>query len=83
MGKELRLKQEYFLVSATLQDIVRRYKTSQYGSRAPVRKSFKDFPEKVHINYCDFLKLSQNSQYQLLQLSIQFTILVLGIFMMS
>lgn len=25
-GKELRLKQEYFFVSATLQDIVRRYK---------------------------------------------------------
>ena len=47
MGKELRLKQEYFLVSATLQDIVRRYKTSQYGSRELVRKSFKDFPEKV------------------------------------
>lgn len=26
MGKELRLKQEYFLVSASLQDIIRRYK---------------------------------------------------------
>ena len=25
-GKELRLKQEYFLVSATLQDVIRRYK---------------------------------------------------------
>src|SRR4026208_1226465 len=25
-GKELRLKQEYFFVSATLQDIIRRYK---------------------------------------------------------
>ena len=30
-GKELRLKQEYFFVSATLQDIIRRYKKSIHG----------------------------------------------------
>uniref|UniRef100_A0A8C6S7V6 Alpha-1,4 glucan phosphorylase n=1 Tax=Neogobius melanostomus TaxID=47308 RepID=A0A8C6S7V6_9GOBI len=32
-GKELRLKQEYFVVSATLQDIIRRFKVSKFGSR--------------------------------------------------
>uniref|UniRef100_A0A7N6ATU0 Alpha-1,4 glucan phosphorylase n=1 Tax=Anabas testudineus TaxID=64144 RepID=A0A7N6ATU0_ANATE len=31
-GKELRLKQEYFVVAATLQDIVRRFKASKFGS---------------------------------------------------
>ena len=46
-GKELRLKQEYFLVAATLQDIIRRYKSSKFGSREPVRKSFDSFPDKV------------------------------------
>ncbi|CAB4028741.1 glycogen phosphorylase, muscle form-like, partial [Paramuricea clavata] len=53
VGKELRLKQEYFLVSATLQDIIRRYKTSQYGSRELVRKSFQNFPDKVAIQLND------------------------------
>jgi len=47
IGKELRLKQEYFLVAATLQDILRRYKSSKFGSRDPVRKSFDAFPDKV------------------------------------
>lgn len=44
LGKELRLKQEYFLVSATLQDILRRYKKTY--------STFDAFPEKVaiHIN---------------------------------
>lgn len=46
-GKELRLKQEYFLVAATLQDIVRRFKASKFGSREAVRVSFDNFPEKV------------------------------------
>lgn len=45
-GKELRLKQEYFLVAATLQDIIRRYKSSKFGSREQVRNSFLSFPEK-------------------------------------
>lgn len=46
-GKELRLKQEYFLCSATLQDIVRRFKKykSQMGGES--REGFSDFPNKV------------------------------------
>ncbi len=44
-GKELRLKQEYFFVSATLQDIVRRYKKDHEG--------FDLFPEKVAIQLND------------------------------
>lgn len=45
-GRELRLKQEYFLVSATLQDIVRRYKKS-HSDR------FASFPDKVAIQLND------------------------------
>ncbi|XP_066280309.1 glycogen phosphorylase, muscle form-like isoform X2 [Branchiostoma lanceolatum] len=45
-GKELRLKQEYFMVAATLQDIIRRYKSSKFGCRDPVRTNFEAFPEK-------------------------------------
>ncbi|XP_004343254.2 muscle glycogen phosphorylase [Capsaspora owczarzaki ATCC 30864] len=52
-GKELRLKQEYFMVSATLQDIVRRYKAATFGSRELSRKSFDLFPEKVAIQLND------------------------------
>ncbi|XP_060574556.1 glycogen phosphorylase-like [Ruditapes philippinarum] len=52
-GKELRLKQEYFLVAATLQDIIRRFKSSRFGSRDPVRTSFDAFPEKVAIQLND------------------------------
>ncbi len=44
-GKELRLKQEYFFVSASLQDIVRRYKKT--------RQTFDAFPEKVAIQLND------------------------------
>ncbi|KPL17399.1 MAG: maltodextrin phosphorylase [Bacteroides sp. SM23_62] len=44
-GRELRLKQEYFLSSATLQDIVRRFKKSY--------TNFKIFPEKVAIQLND------------------------------
>lgn len=44
-GKELRLKQQYFFVSATLQDIIRRYLRE--------RKSFADFPDKVQIQLND------------------------------
>ncbi len=44
-GKELRLKQEYFFVSATIQDIIRRYKKTQ--------KDFKAFPDLVAIQLND------------------------------
>jgi glycogen phosphorylase len=44
-GKELRLKQQYFFVSATLQDILRRY---LHG-----RTSFAEFPDKVQIQLND------------------------------
>ncbi|VDI11092.1 glycogen phosphorylase, muscle form-like isoform X1 [Mytilus galloprovincialis] len=52
-GKELRLKQEYFLVAATLQDIIRRFKSSRFGSRDPIRTSFDSFPDKVAIQLND------------------------------
>ncbi|MCX7913160.1 MAG: glycogen/starch/alpha-glucan phosphorylase [Thermodesulfovibrionales bacterium] len=44
-GKELRLKQQYFFVAATLKDIVRRYKK--------FNRTYKDFPEKVAIQLND------------------------------
>lgn len=44
-GKELRLKQEYFFVSASLQDILRRYKKNH--------TSFDEFPEKNAIQLND------------------------------
>lgn len=44
-GKELRLKQEYFFVSASLQDILRRYKKNHV--------SFEEFPEKNAIQLND------------------------------
>lgn len=46
-GKELRLKQEYFVVAATLQDVIRRFKSAKFGCRDPVRTSFDTFPDKV------------------------------------
>ncbi|XP_067134952.1 glycogen phosphorylase isoform X2 [Centruroides vittatus] len=52
-GKELRLKQEYFMVAATLQDIFRRFKSAKFGSRDPVRTSFETFPNKVAIQLND------------------------------
>ncbi|MCX7787560.1 MAG: glycogen/starch/alpha-glucan phosphorylase [Spirochaetes bacterium] len=45
-GKELRLKQEYFFVSATLQDIVRRYKKTHPND-------FSFFPDEVAIQLND------------------------------
>ncbi|XP_010786029.1 glycogen phosphorylase, liver form-like [Notothenia coriiceps] len=50
-GKELRLKQEYFVVAATLQDIIRRFKTTKKGS--PERTSFESFPDKVAVQLND------------------------------
>jgi len=44
-GKELRLKQEYFFVSATLQDVVRRYRKAH--------NDFSQFPDKVAIQLND------------------------------
>lgn len=35
------------MVAATLQDIIRRFKSSKFGCRDPVRTSFEAFPEKV------------------------------------
>ncbi|CAG5136432.1 unnamed protein product [Candidula unifasciata] len=54
-GKELRLKQEYFLVAATLQDIVRRFKSSTFGQAQGTagRPSFDNFPDKVAIQLND------------------------------
>ncbi|XP_045198011.2 glycogen phosphorylase, muscle form-like [Mercenaria mercenaria] len=46
-GKALRLKQEYFLVSASLQDAIRRYKSSQPGVFVCKRESFEEFPNKI------------------------------------
>lgn len=52
-GKELRLKQEYFLVAASLSDIVRRYKYATYGCRKPTRVTFDEFRDKVAIQLND------------------------------
>lgn len=52
-GKELRLKQEYFMVAATLHDIMRRYKSSKFGCTAAVRTSLEHLPEKVAIQLND------------------------------
>ncbi|KAI8442396.1 hypothetical protein MSG28_005913 [Choristoneura fumiferana] len=52
-GKELRLRQEYFMCAATLQDIVRRYKSSKFGSREAVRTTFDCLPDKVAIQLND------------------------------
>ena len=48
-GKELRLKQEYFLVAATLSDIIRRYKHSKFGVPNTTRDDFSTFPDKVKL----------------------------------
>jgi starch phosphorylase len=45
-GRELRLKQEYFFVAATLQDIIRRYKKN--GAM-----DFSDFPDQVAVQLND------------------------------
>ncbi len=44
-GKELRLKQQYFFVSATLRDIIRRYKK--------FHEKYDEFPDKVAIQLND------------------------------
>ncbi|KRY28271.1 Glycogen phosphorylase, liver form, partial [Trichinella spiralis] len=52
-GRELRLKQEYFLVAATLQDIIRRYRASKLAAATAPGKVFQNFPEKVAIQLND------------------------------
>eukprot|EP00730_Choanoeca_flexa_P006785 TRINITY_DN12225_c3_g1_i3.p1 TRINITY_DN12225_c3_g1~~TRINITY_DN12225_c3_g1_i3.p1 ORF type:complete len:859 (+),score=205.07 TRINITY_DN12225_c3_g1_i3:92-2668(+) len=59
-GKELRLKQEYMLVSASLQDIICRYKAMQLNScdrytrgGADLREDMSRLPEKVVLNLND------------------------------
>ncbi len=44
-GKELRLKQQYFFVAATFQDIIRRFKKT--------KASFNDFPDNVVVQLND------------------------------
>lgn len=48
-GKELRLKQEYFVVAATLQDVIRRFKASKFGSTDNVKTTFDAFPDQASI----------------------------------
>jgi len=52
-GKALRLKQEYFVVCATVHDIIRRFKSAAFGCRDAVRKDFTAFPDKVAIQLND------------------------------
>lgn len=52
-GKDLRLKQEYFLCAATLQDIIRRFKASKFGCREAVRHDFTKLSDKVAIQLND------------------------------
>eukprot|EP00731_Ephydatia_muelleri_P027242 Em0019g115a len=52
-GKELRLKQEYLMVSASVQDIVRRYKSYKSHFGGERRSSFDQFHEKVAIQLND------------------------------
>lgn len=50
MGKELRLKQQYFFVSASIQDILRRFLTSR---EVKTQDDWKMLPEKVAIQLND------------------------------
>ncbi|XP_036910176.1 glycogen phosphorylase, liver form [Sturnira hondurensis] len=52
-GKELRLKQEYFVVAATLQDVIRRFKASKFGSTGGATTAFDAFPDQVAIQLND------------------------------
>ncbi|CAF3685210.1 unnamed protein product [Rotaria sp. Silwood1] len=52
-GKILRLKQEYFLVSASLQDIIRRFKDSKSFSLSNQKVDFTYFHEKTAIQLND------------------------------
>ncbi|MFZ5806812.1 MAG: glycogen/starch/alpha-glucan phosphorylase [Verrucomicrobiota bacterium] len=52
-GKELRLKQQYFFVSATLQDIMRRHKIALQIQGKEIHASLKKLPEKVALQLND------------------------------
>lgn len=43
------------MVSATLHDIVRRYKAPKFGSKEAVRTNFNDFPDKVSTVYVSLI----------------------------
>ncbi|KAK2104193.1 hypothetical protein P7K49_018049 [Saguinus oedipus] len=51
--KELRLKQEYFVVAATLQDIIRRFKASKFGPTSGAGTVFDAFPDQASIQSVD------------------------------
>lgn len=52
-GKELRLKQEYFMVAATLVDIIRRFKVNKTDMSQSKEELFSDFSDKVAIQLND------------------------------
>ncbi|XP_065661767.1 glycogen phosphorylase isoform X2 [Hydra vulgaris] len=52
-GKELRLKQEYLMVSATLQDIIRRFKRAECVHASEMNYDISMFPDKVAIQLND------------------------------
>lgn len=50
---EIRLKQEYFLCAASLQDIIRRYRASKAGSKQGSRTNYTHFADRVAIQLND------------------------------
>uniref|UniRef100_A0A8D3DAV5 Alpha-1,4 glucan phosphorylase n=1 Tax=Scophthalmus maximus TaxID=52904 RepID=A0A8D3DAV5_SCOMX len=77
-GKELRLKQEYFVVAATLQDIIRRFKASKFGSTEFVAIQLNDthpalaIPELMRI-LVDVEKLTWEKAWDIVVLTCAYT----------